>query len=121
MIYSIIGHDKIHISQGFISTPSRHPFFLSLIYYIVKTGNPIYYHQFCQDFMYQIELDLNKKIHSGLNKSDNSKQEYYLLVEKCSLSDSSLCNNKFDRYGYCCIIWNNDKPIMNARRSSYPW
>ena len=119
MIYSIIGDDTIHISQGFIATPSRHKFFLSLIYYIVKTGNPLYYHQFCQDFMYQIESDINKKVDYGLNK--NSKQQYYLLNEKCSISDCSMCNNKFDRYGKCCIIWDKDKPIMNARRSSYPW
>lgn len=120
-IYSSISFMRDHLNNGIISTPSRHPLFLSLIYYIVKTGNPLFYHDFCKDFLYQIETDLNCNVKSGLNIGLNSKQNYYLLTENCSRFDCSICNNKFDKYGLCCIISDKGKPIIKTRRSDYPW
>jgi hypothetical protein len=117
--YSIIGADCCHISQGFISSPARNPLFLSLIYYIITTGNPLKYHDFCIDILCQIEADLGEPLKYGLNVSETKR--YYLLEEKCSAWDCSKCNNKFDKYGLCCIIYDNEKPVLNARRSSYPW
>ena len=95
-IYSIFTHTRDHISQGFISTPSRHPLFLSLIQYIVDTGNPTYYHDFCKDFLYQVEVDMNEKVTFDLQKSKTG-QEYYLLIEKCSSTDGSMCGDKLDK------------------------
>ena len=115
-IYSVISYSRDHITQGLISTPARQPLFLSLIYYIVRTGNPFLYHDFCKDFQYQVELDLGTDVKYGVNKSKNV--QYYFLNEKCS--DSTLCK-KLDRYGLCCVIYDKGKHVINARRSSYPW
>jgi len=116
-IYSTIAHTRNHITQGLISTPVRHPLFLSLIYYIVKTGNPYGYHDFCMDFKYQVELDLGTDVKNGANKSKNV--EYYFLNEKCS-TDTILCK-KLDSYGLCCVIYDRGRHVINARRSCYPW
>jgi len=115
VIHSIFSTD--HISQGFISAPSRHPLFLSLIDYVIQ-GEPLFYHDFCKDFLYQIQKDTNAYMTSGLYQGRNT--QYYLFTESCSSTDCSLCG-KFDRYGLCCMIYDKKKPVIYARRHSYPW
>jgi len=118
-LYSVIAHTDDHIYQGIISTPPQNPLFLSLIQYIVDTKNPLAYHFFCTDFFYQISKDIGNYPVKGLN--NGKYQNYYLFSEKCSRTDSSMCYDGFDRYGFCCFIWDKDEPVIKSRRSSYPW
>jgi len=120
ILYTVLSVVKDHIYQGVICTPPNNPIFLSLIYYIVKTGNPLFYHDFCKDFLYQIKKDLNYSVKLGLNTSKQGNK-YYILNEKCSFFYRSLCYNKFDKYGLCCVIYDKDIPVIKTRRSTYPW
>ena len=118
-IYTSLNSSRSYMNNGLISTPSRHPIFLSLIYYIIKMGKPIYYHDFRIDFMRQIEIDVHHKVNFGANNSYTTEQKYYLLEEKC-LKNSNMCR-KPDRYGLCCIHYDGEIPVLKARRYGYPW
>jgi hypothetical protein len=120
ILYTVISGFKDHIYQGVICTPPRNPLFLCLIYYIVKTGNPLIYHEFCKDFLYQINKDLKYFVKPGLNISKQGNK-YYLLSEECSKNNCSLCNDKCDKYGLCCMIYDKGFPVIKTRRESYPW
>ena len=120
IMYTVLSASGDHIYQGVISTPPNNPLFLSLISYIVRTGNPLFYHDFCKDFLYQIENDINGSVKKGLNIGSKGAK-YYLLNEECSLIDGSMCDNKFDKYGLCCLIYDNKVPVIKTRRESYPW
>jgi hypothetical protein len=119
IIYSIFATSRDHISQGFISSPPRHPLFLSLIFFIVHQGNPWFYHDFCKDFLYQIEKDTQCPLEYGLISSPT--QNYYLFNETCSTTNASLCGGYFDRYGLCSMIYDKDRSIIYGRRHTYPW
>jgi len=120
VVYTVLAGSKDHIYQGVICTPPSNPLFLSLIYYIVKKGNPLFYHDFCKDFLYQINKELKYFVKPGLNISDQGNK-YYLLREQCSFRDCSMCDGKFDKYGLCCIIYDKNIPVIKTRRASYPW
>ena len=117
VFYSVISHYKDHLYQGIISTPPLNPLFLSLIDYIVTTGNPSDYIDFCKDMYTQINKSLTEKIKSGKNITKNGSV-YYLFEERCSDSDA-LCYDGLDRRGLCCFIWDGKEPIIKTRRSSY--
>lgn len=119
IVYSVIANSNDHIYQGIISTPPQNPLFLSLIQYIVDVKNTLMYHSFCVDFFYQISKDIDEYPSEGIN--NGKYQQYYLFTEKCSRVDSTMCYDGFDRYGYCCFIWDKDDPIIKTRYSSYPW
>lgn len=118
-IYTSLNSERTYTYNGLISTPSRHPLFLSLIYYIVKMGEPIFYHDFRIDFMRQIETDIQSKVDFGENSSNSTGQKYYLFEQKC-FKKSKLCRRP-DRYGLCCIYYDGNNPILKARRYGYPW
>jgi hypothetical protein len=120
ILYTVLSNSKDHIYQAVICTPPNNPIFLSLIYYIVKSGNPLFYHDFCEYFLYQINKDLNYSVKLGLNISKQGNK-YYILKEECSSVDSSLCDNKFDKYGFCCLIYDKGIKVIRNRRPSYPW
>jgi hypothetical protein len=107
--------------QGIIKTPRNNPIFLSLIDYIVKTKNPYNYLDFTKDMYVQISKDINGGIKNGYNKSISGYNDYYIFLEKCSSTDSSMCYDGFDRYNKCCFIWDRNVPVIKSRRSTYPW
>lgn len=116
-LYTVLSYQKRQIYQGIIASPPKNPFFLSLIDYIVATQNPWYYLGFCADFYIQIEKDLGAAVRQGGQKGT---QPYYLFQEKCSTT-SNLCGDGLDRYGFCCYVWDGDRPVIKTRRASYPW
>ncbi len=118
VFYTVDGSFNGIIYQGIMKTPKKHPVFLSLIDYIVKTKNPFDYLDFCRDFYVQLYNEFNK-INEGFMIGNNGK--YYILKEKCSFTDNSLCYDGFDRHGMCCFIWDGKDPVIKGRRSSYPW
>jgi hypothetical protein len=115
--YTVIADSPIIMYQGIIKSPPKNPLFLSLIDFIA-TKNIETYHDLCRDMLIQIQRDTGIK--SGYRKG-KSGNKYYLFKEKCSSKDNSLCYDGFDRYGYCCFIWEQDKTVIKCRRSSYPW
>jgi mannosyltransferase OCH1-like enzyme len=117
IFYSVESNFADHIHQAVIKSPKNNEIFLSLIDYIVKTGNPLFYIDFCRDLYIQILSDTNK-IKTGFLAGN---KKYYLLKEKCSSTDKSVCYDGFDRYGLCCFIWDDKEPVIKSRRSSYPW
>lgn len=118
IIYSVLSNDKDHIYQGVISTPPKQYLFLKLINFIIRIQNPSSYHLFCKDFYYNIFDDVGY-IKPGLLLGKYNK--YYLFQEKCSTTDIAMCNNKTDKYGLCCYIYDGNNPIIKTRRSSFPW
>ena len=116
VFYSVDAYFDGYIYQGIIKTPQYQPLFLSLIDYICKTKNPFLYLDFCRDLYVQLE----KYIKDGIFKDKNGLK-YYLLKEKCSNIDNSMCYDGFDRYGFCCFIYDKEEPVIKGRRSSYPW
>ena len=124
-LYSVLSHSNDHIYQGIIKTEKEHPLFLSLIDFIVNHVYHSYimqidYHIYCKDFYHQL---LNDNIDHNIKQGQNRGQygEYYLFKENCSKTDCSMCWDGFDRYGFCCFIWDGDEPIIKSRRASYPW
>ena len=108
--YSVISYMGDHLYQGIIVCPKQNPIFLSLIDYIVKVGNPYNYFDFCKDLYYQVGRDVKSTIVPGINKG--LYQNYYLFQEKCSNDNKDMCYDGFDRYGFCCFVWDGDKPII---------
>lgn len=119
VFYSVESNHSDHIHQGILKSPPNNNLFLSLIDYIVNKNNPYDYIDFCRDLYIQIKNDVSD-IKNGLNIG-KSGHKYYLFKEKCSSNDKSMCYDGFDRYGFCCFIWDGGKPIIKSRRSSYPW
>ena len=120
--------------QGIISSRPNNPLYLSLIDYIISKCNPLMYHDFCMDMYTQIYMDINDNLQTqGLHQyymNDNNLSQgihkgryqiYHLFEEKCSSDDDSMCYDGFDRYHFCCFVWDGNKPIIKTRRSSYPW
>jgi len=117
-IYSVIATTKDHIYQGIIASPPRSPFFYNQIQYIVNNKNPENYHAYCRYFYESITNETGKEIIPGLNTGKS--HSFYLFQEEC-LPDATLCNDGLDQYGLCCFIYDNDKPVIKGRMSSYPW
>lgn len=117
-LYTVLSYKSEQIYQGIISSPPKNPFFLSLIDYVVRTQNPWDYLGFCKDFYFQIKADSKQKVLPGENKGS---QPYYLFSEKCTSATENMCHDGLDRYGFCCYVWDGDKPIIKTRRASYPW
>ena len=95
------------IYNGVIYTNPKHPIFLELINHMVEISKYQSYDYliFCRHFY-------------KLLKSYN---DYHLFYEKCSSSDSSKCYDGFDKYHYCCNIFDNDDIVIKTRYSDYPW
>jgi len=121
VFYTVNSKVNETIYQGIIKSPRNHKLFLSLIDYIISSNNPFNYLDFCRDFYIQLKIS-NKDgvIRNGINIGINN-DKYYFFKEKCSSSDNSLCYDGFDRYGFCCFVWDGNKPVIKTRRSSYPW
>jgi hypothetical protein len=117
-IYSVISYQKDHVYQGIIHTPPQQVFFLKLIDYIVSVQNPQQYHDICRDFYRKIMDDVGQVNYGFLNGKNNS---YYLFEEKCSNTDDGMCYDGLDKYGFCCFVWDNGKPIIKTRRANYPF
>ena len=117
-IYSVLSNAKDHIFQAVIGSKPNNPFFLNLINYIVDTQNPGDYLAFCKDFYNNILKDTTDAVKLGIN--DGKIQSYYLFEEKCE-PNPSKCYDGLDRYGQCCFIYENNKPIIKCRYASYPW
>lgn len=115
--YTVIADSPIIIYQGIIKSPPKNPLFLSLIDFII-TQKIETYHDLCRDMLIQIQRDTGIKCGKRKGKSGI---KYYLYKERCSSTDKSLCYDGFDRYGFCCFIWDGDESIIKTRRSSYPW
>jgi len=100
-------HNEIY--QGVISSYPKNKMFLYLIDAIVRgPSNPLY-NRHCLD-MYAYLLS---------NKNKDIKITMY--QEKCSSIDCSNCADGFDRYGYCCNIYDGKNIIIKTRYSDYPW
>lgn len=117
-IYSVLSNAKDHVFQAVIASKPRNIFFLKLINYIIENKNPKDYLDYCKDFYNNIFKDTKKPIKLGVNQSNN--QLYYLFEEKCT-PDPLKCYDGLDRYGVCCFIYKNNKPIIKCRYASYPW
>lgn len=118
IIYTVVSTYNDHIYQGIIHTPPNQDFFLKLINFIVIKKNPDLYLDFCKDFYNRIISDVGS-IKLGFSQGKNNK--FHLFQEKCSSTDDSMCYDGFDRYKLCCFVWDDKKPIIKVRRSSYPW
>jgi ATP-dependent Clp protease ATP-binding subunit ClpA len=103
------------LNDEFVSTEHL---FLSLIDYIVQTQNPWSYLDFCKDIYHQIGNDMKEE---DLPQAGKKYKKFYFFQENCSTTSSEMCYDGFDRYGFCCFIWDKDKPIIKTRRSTYPW
>jgi hypothetical protein len=119
IFYSVLSRGKDHIYQGVIKTLPRNPIFLSLIDFMMNY-DAFFYTDYCKDLYFQIKQD-TQNIKVGLNHNIKSDTKYYLFEEKCSKTDDSMCYDGFDRYGWCCFIWDGTEPVIKTRRSSYPW
>ena len=123
-LYIVLSTAKNSIHQAIISSPPNKRIFLSLINHIINTQNPKDYHEFCKDFLNEVNKDLKSSIQIGFNISENGNK-YYLMTEECSYKDKGddgkLCDGKFDKYGYCCLTYDNNVPVIKNRRPSYPW
>jgi mannosyltransferase OCH1-like enzyme len=116
--YTVFANDNKHIYQGLIKTKANHPLFLSLIDFIIN--NPlILYHDYCRDMYYTIQKDVGRITNGGYFKG-KSGNEFYIFKEKCS-NKFDLCDNKSDRYGLCCNIFDGENKIIKTRFDSYPW
>jgi mannosyltransferase OCH1-like enzyme len=114
VLYSVISSSKDHIYQGIIAAPPRLPIFLSLIQFMIDTGNPVDYHAFCKDFYHTVAKEIGSTPTSGAHGG------YYLWEERCD-RDTAQCYDGLDRWGLCCFVWDGERRIIKTRRASYPW
>ena len=122
-LYIVFSAAKNSIHQAIIACPPNKEIFLSLIYHIVDIKNPKDYHEFCKDFLSKVNKDLKSFVQPGFNISENGNK-YYLLTEQCCTykdCNGEMCGYKFDKYGYCCLTYDNNVPVIKNRRPSYPW
>ena len=117
--YSVLSTIPQTIYQGIIYTYPRNPLFLVLInnfVSIIKKGIPDYL-IFTVDFY---DVFSNNEKRKKLKCGENDK--IILFREVCSNTDNKLCNNKFDRYGYCCKIVDKENNILfKTRYPDFPW
>ena len=113
--------------NGILASKPRNILFLKLIWYIINIplyliNAPfrLYYITFCQDIYLTIQKDLlnNSKLQPGLNLGKS--QNYYLFQDISSFNKSKECT-KFDRYGVCNNIYDNNNKIFIGRDPNFPW
>lgn len=115
--YSVLSNKENTIYQGVIYTFPKNPLFLELINNFVKISrNEINdYHTFTADF-YKTFSNKKDTLVCGDNKN------IHLFKEICSKADNTLCEKKFDKYGYCCrIVDVNNNLIFKTRYPDFPW
>ena len=121
MVYTVIAMNKISIYQGIIACTPKNKILSELISFIIQIHIEMVdndYLIFTRHFYLVIKNDA-KEVLPGLTKGIES--DYYLFTEKCSRTNSSMCYDGFDIYGFCCFIWDKNEPVIKSRRSSYPW
>lgn len=120
--YTVLGNFNKQIYQGVIATRPKNPIFLEQINFIINKNNHKYA-DFIKYFYLSLEKKKKKPLLSGLNIIN--KEVYYLFKERCSTPQHRKpfihCKDGNDRYGFCCFIYNNEKPIIKTRFSDYPW
>ena len=117
-IYSVLSNSKDHIFQAIIISKPNNLFFLKLINYITNIQNPNDYFAFCKDYFNNIIEDSMESVKIGLNVG--YEQLHYLFEERCS-KDSSKCHDGLDKYGQCCLVYEDNIPIIKCRYASFPW
>ena len=118
--YTVLSKNKGQIYQGIIACASNNPILKELINYIINNSKEIKdYHVFTKDFFDKLQSHIYKRPTSGKNR------DWYLFQEKCVTkkdhSGVSLCKDGFDRYGYCCFVYDGEQPIIKTRYSDFPW
>jgi len=107
------------IYQGILAAPPRQPIFLALIDAILKTGADPPYDLFLQDFMDFVTADL----WGGYPKegpNDGFLHKYFFFTETCT-TVAQQCEDRLDRYGFCCAIQLNGTRVFKTRYSDFPW
>lgn len=112
--------------NGILASKPRNILFLKLIWYIIniplyKINAPfrVYYLTFCQDIYLKIQNDCKTGIiQQGLNIGKT--QNYYLFKDNSTFNISEICS-KFDRYGACNNVYDNETRIFIGRDSEFPW
>lgn len=120
-VISFIPHTP-NIYQGVLATRPRNPLFFQLITNMLSNKNPKYM-DFTVYFYKLLSSKIKKKPVPGVNRI--SENDFvYLFQENCTSTPSDVskkCHDGKDRYGLCCLIYDNNEPIIKTRYSDFPW
>lgn len=111
-----------NIYQGVIATKPRNPLFLELIINMLSNDNPKYM-DFTVYFYNLLAKKIRKKPAPGINRISES-DFVYLFQEQCTSKNNEVslrCYDGKDRYGLCCLIYDNNQPIIKSRYADFPW
>lgn len=111
-----------NIYQGVLATRPQNPLFHDLIRNILSNKNPKYM-DFTVYFYKLLFSKIRKKPKPGINRI--SENDFiYLFQEQCTSKTNEIskrCYDGKDRYGLCCLIYDNNEPIIKTRYSDFPW
>lgn len=132
-ITTVIAKDGASMYQGIIGAPPRHPLFLELLEFMLKTTrgsrrgpNFFQYHMFTRDFFGRVQQDLADGAKPGVDAyphegaSEGERYAYHLLSEACSTKPQD-CEDGLDRYGLCCNVYESGDRFVKTRYADYPW
>ena len=111
-----------NIYQGILATRPLNPFFFELITNILANKNPKYM-DFTVYFYKLLSSKIRKKPSPGINRISES-DFIYLFQEQCTSKTSEIlkrCHDGKDRYGLCCLVYDNNVPVIKTRYSDFPW
>lgn len=124
MLYCVLSKAKNHIYNGVIATPPRNIIMMEMINYIMTTSSDIINRNYFSIVTKHYEVIKKYLAHDfqiGLNNVTNKcKENIYILEEHCT-SKACDCNNKLDRYGLCCYIYDKGIKKIKVRYSDFPW
>lgn len=112
--YTVLCSSKKCLYNGIIVTPSHNPVILQAIKNIYKDSNPHNYLQYVNDFLGILKNTLKHKIKTGDNIQKNN-WNCVIFEENCISCNGQNC----DRYGYNCIIKDNNRKLFNTRYTDF--
>jgi hypothetical protein len=115
------------VHNGVIAATPGHPIFRELMEHALR-GQPAskVTSAFCVHFLRVLERRFNRTLNTS-GVYETQQERLVLFEERCNISlqsrECKICNNRFDRYGKCCVIYRNSsstEPLFLTRDPGYP-
>ena len=118
IFYSVIDLSGTAIYQGVIYSPPKNKIFLDNIKFILDNPNPPY--RTYINYLYESlkKHSINNNLTPGFNKMKDIPNIYLFQEQNFNKEE---CENKLDRYNFCCYITDKKNKIIRTRYSDFPW
>ena len=113
--YSVLSMNKDTIYQGILYSPPKNSLYLELIKKIREVQSSVQKNYLQNTRYFYSSLANGKKLEQKLNKTNYGS--WHLFQEKCDTDCQD--QNRRDRYGYCCSIFDNGNKVFNTRDPKY--